>query len=122
MRDAMLGWLASSTLKPQKNTNSSAASAADTGFAGNQDQAHLDQGDHRHRSQEHGPQVAAPLQRKQRQAHDHERSQHGGKVHVPVLLLGRPACTSSAGIATHMASCTACSTKTPTSRRSRPGD
>ena len=89
MRDAMLGWLASSTLNPQKKTNSSAASAPIPGWPATRISPAWTSGDHRHRSQEHGPQVAAPLQRKQRQAHDHERGQHGGKVHVPVLLLGQ---------------------------------
>ena len=44
-----------------------------------------------------------------------------GKYTCQCAFLASPACTSSAGTATHMAICTVCSTNTPKFRRSSPG-
>jgi hypothetical protein len=93
-RDAMLGWLASRTLKPQKNTNSSMASTVIVGSRGrNGQQAYLHQRNQANRRQEHGAQVAPLFQRKQRRTHYKERAQHGWQVDPPMVVFGaaRPA-------------------------------
>ena len=118
IREARLGWLASSTLKPQKNRNSSTDSAAIPGRWPAQQQADLHQ-QHQADRAEGTPRAgsrAAPA-----------RTRRPSPRRRPAPPAGTPASgcpwpgrlrTSSAGTATHMASCTACSTNTPTSRRS----
>ena len=88
-RDARLGWVASSTLKPQKNRNSRTPSASTLGMRCDGEQPQLHQADQADRRQEHGPQVAAPLEREQREPHHDERGQHRRQVDHPVVLLGQ---------------------------------
>jgi hypothetical protein len=57
---------------------------------GHPPQTQLHQRNQANGRQKHAAQLAAPLHGKQHTAHDHQRSHHGGQIHLPVVHLGQP--------------------------------
>ena len=119
MREAKLGWVASSALKPQKKTNNKAAKAprlvVPTDCSKNPPcTSTIRPIDTRNTFLRWPRRSMANTTPKNK-----NDTSTAGKYTCQCCAVCSPACTSKAGTDTHMASCTACNTNTPTFKRIR---
>ena len=123
MRETRLGWVASSMLKPIKNTSMAAPSSHSEGASPASVSAPSPACTNStstmasSKAERNWP-LRSIANKRPKAANDNSTA---GRYTCQCAVLTKPACTNIVGTATHMAICTVCKTNTPAFRRSKSG-